>query len=114
MANDLSLFRGVAGVERAKDIIERMRGHEIPPTPENYEIWTAHVAGLRPELSREIDERLARGEALTDETNADLFERYFANTRLSLQILETSQTIARDLGDSVSTLRGAGESGRLR
>jgi diguanylate cyclase len=109
MANDLSLFRGVAGVERAKDIIERMRGHEIPPTPENYEIWTAHVAGVRPDLSREIDERLTRGESFTDEVNADLFERFFANTRLSLQILETSQTIARDLGDSVSTLRGAGE-----
>jgi len=107
MGDELSLFRGEPGIERARDIIERMRAHGVPPTPANYEIWATHVTGLRPELSREIEERLGGGEPLSDEVNADLFERYFANTRLSVQILETSQSIARDLGSSVSTLRGA-------
>jgi diguanylate cyclase len=108
MVNDLSLFRGPPGVERAREIIERMGQQQIPTSPANYEIWTTHVAGAKPDLSREIEARLQRGEAFTDETNEELFERFFANTRLSIQMLETSETIARELDDTVSSLRGAG------
>jgi len=109
MANELSQFRGASGVERAKEIIERMRAHEIPPTPANYEIWTAYVAGDRPELNTEIETRLATGAGLDDEFNAEVFERFFANTRLSVQMLETTKTLARDLDESVTTLRHGGE-----
>lgn len=108
MAIDLSLFRGASGVERAKEIIERMCAHEIPPTPANYEIWTAYMAGEKPELSREIEARIAAGRAFDDEFNAELFERFFASTRLSVQILESTKTLARDLDESVTTLRDGG------
>lgn len=108
MPNELSLFRGAPGVERAREIIERMRAHEIPPTPANYEIWTAYVAGVRPELSREIETRIQQGVAFDDEFNAETFERFFANTRLSVQILETTKTLACGLDESVSTLRDGG------
>lgn len=108
MPNELSQFRGAPGVERAKDIIERMRAHDIPPTPANYEIWTAYVAGVRPELSAEIEARLATGVAFDDEFNGEVFERFFANTRLSVQMLETTKTLARDLDESVTTLRDGG------
>jgi diguanylate cyclase len=108
MISDLSLFRGASGVERAREIIERMGAQQIPTSPANYEIWTTHVAGVKPDLSREIETRLERGEPFTDETNEALFERFFANTRLSIQMLETSETIARELDETVSSLRGAG------
>jgi diguanylate cyclase len=106
---DLSIFRGAQGLARAREIIERMGAQDIPTNPANYEIWTTHAAGAHPDLSREIEARLARGERFTDETNEALFERFFANTRLSIQMLETSETIARELDDVVSNLRGAGE-----
>lgn len=109
MSSDLTmLFRGAPGVERAREIIERMGKQQIPTSPANYEIWTTHVAGVKPDLSREIEARLERGDPFTDETNEELFERFFANTRLSIQMLETSETIARELDDTVSNLRGAG------
>ena len=109
MTSDLTmLFRGAPGVERAREIIERMGQQQIPTSPANYEIWTTHVAGVKSDLSREIEARLERGETFTDETNEELFERFFANTRLSIQMLETSETIARELDDTVSNLRGAG------
>jgi diguanylate cyclase len=108
MTSDLSLFRGAPGVERAREIIARMGQQQIPTSPANYEIWTTHVAGAKPDLSREIEARLERGEPFTDQTNEELFERFFANTRLSIQMLETSETIARELDDTVSSLRGAG------
>src|SRR5690606_36430978 len=110
MSSDLTmLFRGAPGVERAREIIDRMGQQQIPTSPANYEIWTTHIAGVKPDLSREIEARLERGEQFTDETNEELFERFFANTRLSIQMLETSETIARELDDTVSNLRGAGD-----
>lgn len=109
MISDLSLFRGASGLARAREIIERMGAQQIPTSPANYEIWTTHMAGVEPDLSREIEARLARGEPFTDEENEALFERFFANTRLSIQMLETSETIARELDDTVSSLRGAGQ-----
>lgn len=108
MSNDLTMFRGEPGVERAREIIAHMGKQQIPTSPANYEIWTTHIAGVKPDLSREIQARLERGEAFTDEANEELFERFFANTRLSIQMLETSETIARELDDTVSNLRGAG------
>lgn len=37
-----------------------------------------------------------------------MFERFFANTRLSVQILESTKTLALHLDDSVTTLRDGG------
>lgn len=109
MTIDLTFFRGAQGVARAREIIDRMGAQAIPTSPANYEIWTTYAAGAHPDLSREIEARIARGEPFTDETNEELFERFFANTRLSIQMLETSQTIARELDDVAVKLRGAGE-----
>ncbi|WP_156767702.1 hypothetical protein [Candidatus Viadribacter manganicus] len=108
MSGDLTMFRSAPGVERARDIIERMGERQISTSPANYEVWTTHVAGVKPDLSREIEARLQRGEQFADEANEELFERFFANTRLSIQMLETSETIARELDDTVSNLRSAG------
>lgn len=105
---DISLFRGATGMKRAREVIDRMGAQSIPTSPANYEIWTTFLAGTQPELVREIEARLARGEVFTDETNDELFERFFANTRLSMQMLETSEMIARELDDTVASLRGAG------
>lgn len=108
MVDELSLFRGASGVERAREIIERMGAHQIPPCPANYEIWTTYISGAKPELNREIEARLERGEPFTDDVNQELFERFFANTRLAIQILETSEVIARELDDTVARLHSAG------
>jgi diguanylate cyclase len=108
MGKDLSLFRGASGVERAKEIIERMRAHDIPTAPANYEIWAAYMAGVQPDLRREIEARSVNGQPFTDEFNDDLFDRYFANTRLSVQILETTRSLAGELDESVTGLRGGG------
>jgi len=107
MLRDVTPFRGEPGRERARAVIERMAALGIPTTPANYEVWVAHCEGWLPELSREIEAH-ARGERFSDEINEDLHERYFANTRLSVRMLETSESISRELNDAASTLRGAG------
>ena len=104
MADDHALFRGASGKERARRVLEHMEALDVPPTPANYEIWATYAAKSIAELNRELDERVGRGDPFTDDVNAALHERYFANTRLAVQILETSENIAGELGDVVSSL----------
>jgi len=108
MTEDLSRFRDAGGLVLARGTIDELAVQRLPTSPSNYEIWIAHRAGVSPELSREIEGRLLRGEVFTDEVNEELFDRYFAKTRLSAQMIEASAGIARELADVVSSLRGAG------
>ena len=109
MSSDLSLFRGASGLTLARETVDRLGAQEIPTSPANYEVWTTYLTGAQPDLSREIEARLARGDRFTDEVNEALYEQFFANTRVSVQMLETSETIARELADVVCSLRDAGD-----
>jgi diguanylate cyclase len=108
MTSNSAFFRGAPGLERAHTILARMADLGIPPAPDNYEIWATYVDGSLPELSRELDARLARGEPFTDEANETLHDQFFANTRVAVHILETSKNIAGELGGVVSALDHAG------
>lgn len=107
--DSIARFRGPAGQERARAALDALCVRDIPPTPANYEIWISYLLGLNPDLNREIDRRLAEGAVFSDAANGELHERFFANTRLSLQLAEAGEGIARELTDVVSSLRGAGE-----
>ena len=109
MSGTSPLFRGQGGLELAHETIALLGEHNIPTTPPNYEIWVSHKLGADSSLSGEIEARLASGEEFSDAVNEDLFERYFANTRLSVQMLAASEGIARELTDIVGTLRNAGD-----
>jgi hypothetical protein len=60
MSSDLTMFRGAPGVERAREIIAHMGQQQIPTSPANYEIWTTHVSGVKPDLSRESSAAIGR------------------------------------------------------
>jgi diguanylate cyclase (GGDEF)-like protein len=75
---DTAHFLGAKGRLLARETLDRLDQHAIAPTPLNYEVWAAHVAGLSPELSRAIDERLARHEPFTDAVGKELFARHLA------------------------------------
>jgi diguanylate cyclase len=54
-----------------------MLRHEVPPTPDNYMLWYAYVAGTLPELSRTIDILVSNNQPFTSERNEELFRRFF-------------------------------------
>jgi diguanylate cyclase len=89
--------------------IDLMGANKVSPTAQNYEVWLSYRLGALSELRREIDERLARGEAFTDETNQQLHERYFSSARLTAQMVATGERIARELNGVISVINAAGE-----
>ncbi|WP_395644798.1 GGDEF domain-containing protein [Terricaulis sp.] len=108
MADGLNRFRGEAGVALARNAIDELARQAAPTSPANYEIWTTYLTGANPALNREIDERVKAGGAITDQVSEELFERYFARTRLSAKMLEATAGVARELDDVVTSLRSSG------
>jgi diguanylate cyclase len=92
----------------SRRVVDLLNQHDVPTSPPNYEVWINHAAGIHPDLSRAIEAHLASGTQFTDAVNDALFDRFFSNTRLTVEMVETSDSVARELSGVVSTLREAG------
>lgn len=100
-------FRGDNGVELAQTILQALRKHCIPPTPRNYELWTAYQLGVLPDLTRELGGHIVGGEPITEQITAALYDRHIGSTRLSTEVLEATDTMARELAETLANLRSA-------
>ena len=56
--------------------LKTMASHRVLPTPHNYTVWFTYVSGLEPELSREINARIAANQPFTDQVSTELYERF--------------------------------------
>ena len=63
--------------------INRMRQDELPPVPQNYEVWYVYYANVNPKLRDEINEILLEKDKITERDCQDLYEKYlnFGNER---------------------------------
>ncbi|MGE3302170.1 MAG: GGDEF domain-containing protein [Hyphomonadaceae bacterium] len=109
MTDTLNTFRGPEGLSTAHATIDLMGSHQVPTTAQNYEVWLSYKVGGHPDLRRIIDERIARGEAFTDDANEQLYEQFFSNIRISAQMMATGERIARELTEVVSALQNSGD-----
>jgi diguanylate cyclase len=101
-------FTGAAGQRLGVSIIERLTQFDLPVSPAQYEVMFGYQTGAPADLVKDIDTRLERGERITHALSEALFEKYFAGTRLSVQMLEAGESIARELEQVVDVLRSAG------
>jgi diguanylate cyclase len=67
--------------------LKTMVSHGVPPTPHNYAVWFTYVSGLEPELSQEINGRIAANQPFTDQVSTELYER-FCDVRRHLGVLQ--------------------------
>lgn len=102
------VFRGESGLLLARETVDNLGARQIPTYPANYEIWATYRAGTHPDLNREIDQHIAAGGEFTDAQNEEIFEKYFANVRLSVQIIEAGEAAARELANASANMRDAG------
>lgn len=91
------------------ETVDVMGSNAVRPTAQNYEVWLAYRLGALAELRQEIDTRIARGEAFTDEVNQLLHDKYFSNARLTAQMVATGERIAKELNGVIATINSAGE-----
>jgi len=98
-----------ANADLAHETIDLMTQYGVPTTAPNYEVWLTHRIGGNPDLSREIEGHIVRGEAFTESVNDGLFEKFFSHTRLSQQMMETGECIARELAEVLDALKSGGD-----
>jgi len=108
MVDQSGCYRGEDGVALAQRTLELLQHHKVPTSPANYELWISHVANVNPDLSRELQTRIDNGQIFDDAANEALHERFCSNTRLTAEMMQASETFARELSDVVSNLRDAG------
>lgn len=77
------------GAEALRELAQR----GIPPTPEHYEVWFSHLAGLRPDLSQAVRAVLAAGEPLDADRLAGLHGRFFPSARESRGVLDAGRRL---------------------
>lgn len=71
----------------ASKALSRMRVDEIPPVPQNFEVWYVYYANVNPKLREEINQILLDQDAITERDCHDLYEKYlnFGNDRETYQ-----------------------------
>lgn len=109
MTGHTTPMHGAAGDHAAREALDLMRKHGVPPSAENYQVWLAYQAGQDAELRAAIDEALASRKAFSPELNADLHQRFFQSASATAQVVLAGERIARDLGEVLTFLRQAGE-----
>jgi diguanylate cyclase len=100
-------FCGDEGVRLARDVIDRLADLKLPTTPQHYELWSAHLAGIHPGLSADLNAALQAGNSNLAEVARALFARHFGHVRLSTEVLQASEFVARELAAAADTLRSA-------
>ncbi|MBI1250007.1 MAG: diguanylate cyclase [Alphaproteobacteria bacterium] len=98
---------GAPGIALAHETVDLLAGHEIIPTPENYEVWLNFRMSRNRDLTQAIESRIEAGLPFTADINAQLHERFFANPRNAAHIVAASERIARDLQRVVGVLQAS-------
>lgn len=60
----------------ASKAMDRMRQDDIPPVPQNFEVWYVYYANVNPKLRNEVNQLLLDQEKITERDCQDLYEKY--------------------------------------
>ena len=96
----------------ASQALEAMAQRKIPPTPNNFSVWFAHLSGSYPELSRAIEILDSNRAEYSPERNAELYERLIGDTRQANELREAGQRISVAVTSVLDVIRRAGSSTR--
>jgi diguanylate cyclase len=99
---------GAEGLLLGHRTVDEIGRHELPPSPQNYEVWLSYLAHSSPDLRSAIDRMVAAGKPIGPQEMEELYERFFSTTHLSTQVMETGSRIAHEIADALDALKKAG------
>ena len=90
----------------AQKAFTRMRVDEIPPVPQNFEVWYVYYANVNPKLRDDINQILLEHDKVTENDCQDLYEKHlnFGHDRETFekagdQIMNTLQDVTDLMGN---------------
>jgi diguanylate cyclase len=103
-----SHFIGAEGQVLGHRTVDEMGRHELPVSPQNYEVWLSYFTHALPDLRAALDKLMADQRTISPQDMEDLYERFFSTTHLSTQVMETGSRIAHEIADALDALKKAG------
>ena len=91
----------------AKKALELMETHDVPPTPENYAIWSSYSSDYNPELCEFINNHIESAQAFSPALNDELYDKFFSQRAIEELLLNSSGTMTKELGNVSQTLAAA-------
>jgi diguanylate cyclase len=88
--------------------VDEMGRHELPVSPQNYEVWLNYFTHSSPDLRAAVDKLIGSGAPISALHMEELYERFFSTTHLSTQVMETGSRIAHEIADALDALQKAG------
>ncbi len=99
---------GPEGAELGHETVAALGRHELPVTPQNYEIWLNYAARPWPDLRFAINTLLENATPISSGEMEEIYERFFTTTRLSAQTLQTGSRLTHQLADALLALKATG------
>jgi diguanylate cyclase len=85
---------------------EKMKDLHHAPTPHNYEIWYAYAGAANQSVNQAINDLIASTGTVTQSDLDELYERFFAPTRLTDQIDEFGSQVLGEIDQIVAVIDG--------
>ncbi|KAA5804457.1 GGDEF domain-containing protein [Alkalicaulis satelles] len=95
------------GIDIARKALDLMAERSVPPTPQNYALFTHFASDSNPGLCEELRKALDQGGPLESAFLDELYDRHFTFKRIQDAVLEVGGAMSRELGAVVKTLETA-------
>lgn len=82
----------------ARAALGMMDRHGVPAHPNNFMVWYAFVADRNPDLTKAVNGILRSGQKFTDDTCAELYERFFGTSQHEAEL----RAVGKRIEDAVS------------
>jgi diguanylate cyclase len=92
----------------AKTALALMGDCDVPPTPDNYELFYTYSAGENPAIGRIIGDMIALRRPFTPAILQELRERAFAKDRTERAVESIGETVTASLTETIAKLEAAG------
>ena len=103
----------VHSVEEAQTLAETALAHmirnKIAATPDHFEIWFAYAAGTNSDLTKSVEEVIAKGEGFTAGDTERLTEQFSTDAKLARAMEEMGQEMDATMNRVAKDLKDAGQ-----
>ncbi len=93
----------------AKTALALMGECDVPPTPDNYELFYTYSAGENPSVARIIGDMIAARRTFTPAILQELRERCFSRDRTEKAVESIGETVTASLTETIAKLAAAGQ-----
>jgi diguanylate cyclase len=93
----------------AKKAFELMEELNVPPIPQNYEIWFGYASDQMPKLKTTLDKIIAKNVSFTIDVSSEIYRRFFSNVENAEMINETSLKIENEVSGVLDILGTASD-----